>query len=65
MDADLCDGYKFHKVYETIGDGRRHIWVRRNNAKNPEWVTYVNGILSRTLTVTLALDKLIYNKKIS
>ena len=43
MDVDPCDGYKFHKVYETIGDGRRHFWVRRNNAKNPEWVTYVNG----------------------
>ena len=42
---DACDphGYKFHKIYETIGDGRRHIWIRRNNAENPEWVTYVNG----------------------
>ena len=43
LDPDKYDGYKFHKTYETIGDGRRHIWIRRNNAENPEWTTYVNG----------------------
>ena len=43
MDPDLYDGYKFHKTYEAIGDGRRHIWIRRNNAENPKWMTYVNG----------------------
>ena len=43
LDPDSYDGYKFHKTYETIGDGRRHIWIRRNNAENPEWTTYVNG----------------------
>ena len=43
MDSDKYDGYKFHKTYETIGDGRRHIWIRRNNAEKPEWTTYVNG----------------------
>ena len=30
IDPDLYDGYKFHKTYETIGDGRRHLWIRRN-----------------------------------
>ena len=47
MDPDLCDGYKFHKTYETIGNG--HQWIRRNNADNPEcadnpeWMTHVSG----------------------
>ena len=43
IDPDLYDGYKFHKTYETIGDGRRHLWIRRNNAENPEWETIVSG----------------------
>ena len=42
MDPDLYDQYKFHKTYETIGDGRRHIWTRRNNAENPEWMTHIS-----------------------
>ena len=43
IDPELYDGYKFHKTYETIGDGHRHLWIRRNNAENPEWMTHVNG----------------------
>ena len=37
-------GYKFDKWYEAEGpNGVRHIWIRRNDDKDPFWMLMVNG----------------------